>query len=162
MEYALQSSDAIGDYVWVASYPGDLPNTLAADTTGCDDPAETVTVIGTSSMTSAQDWLPNDTVTITSDSGSLTGTLTITLYEGTFTEGETGCTPAEGAVAVPDQGYTFNPSGAASPGEFSTSNEDFLVTEDNDGDYFWLVDYDDGFVEDPLSHCESTDITVTD
>jgi hypothetical protein len=162
VEYVLLGSDAIGDYVWVASYPGDSPNTLAADTTGCDDAAETVTVIGTSAMTSAQDWLPNDTVTLTSDSGTLTGDLTITLYEGTFTEDATGCTPALDAVAVTGQSYPFSPSNEPSPAEFSTANEDFFVTADNDGDYFWLVVYDDDFVESPPSHCESTSITITD
>jgi hypothetical protein len=162
VEYALQSTDAIGDYVWVASYPGDSPNTSAADTTGCDDAAETVTVVGTSSMTSAQDWLPNDTVTLNSDSGSLTGDLTIALYQGTFTEDETGCTPDETATAVTGQSYPFSPSGDASGSTYSTTNSTFLVTTDNDGDYFWLATYDDDFVEDPPSHCESTDITVTD
>jgi hypothetical protein len=162
VSYALQSSDAIGDYVWVASYPGDSPNTNAAATTGCNDAAETVTVIGTSAMTSAQDWLPNDTVTITSDSGSLTGDLTITLYQGTFTEDATGCTAALDAVAVTDQSYTFNPSGDASGSSYSTTNSTFLVDASNDGDYFWLITYDDDFVEDPPSHCESTEITITD
>jgi hypothetical protein len=162
VEYALQSSDSIGDYVWVASYPGDSPNTNAADTTGCDDPAETVTVIGTSSMTSAQEWEPNDTVTLTSDSGSLTGDLTITLYEGTFTEDATGCTPDGTAEAVTGQSYPFTPNGDASGTEYETTNSTFSVTADNDGDYFWLITYDDDFVEDPPSHCESTEITITD
>jgi hypothetical protein len=162
VSYLLQSSDAIGDYVWVASYPGDSPNTNAATTTGCDDADETVTVIGTSAMTSAQDWLPNDTVTITSDSGSLTGDLTITLYQGTFTEDATGCTPAVDATAVTGQSYSFSPDGDASGTPYSTTNTTFLVDASNDGDYFWLIDYDDDFVEDPLSHCESTEITITD
>jgi len=113
-------------------------------------------------MTSAQDWLPNDTVTITSDSGTLTGTLTVTLFEGTFTEDATGCTPDTEASEVPDQEYTFEPDGDASGSEYPTSNTDFLVTEDNDGDYFWLVVYDDDIVEDPPSHCESTSISITD
>jgi hypothetical protein len=113
-------------------------------------------------MTSAQDWLPNDTVTLTSDSGSLTGDLTIALYQGTFTEDETGCTPDETATAVTGQSYPFSPSGDASGSTYPTTNSTFLVTTDNDGDYFWLATYDDDFVEDPPSHCESTDITVTD
>jgi hypothetical protein len=113
-------------------------------------------------MTSAQEWEPNDTVTLTSDSGSLTGDLTITLYEGTFTEDATGCTPDGTAEAVTGQSYPFTPNGDASGTEYETTNSTFSVTADNDGDYFWLITYDDDFVEDPPSHCESTEITITD
>ena len=119
-------------------------------------------MIGTSSLTSAQDWLPNDTVTINSDSGSRTGTGSITLYQGTFTEDATGCSPDAEAVAVDGQSYPITASGDASGTEYSTSNTTFFVTAANDGDYFWLVEYTDDFVESPASHCESTSVTITD
>lgn len=156
------AGDTPGDYVWVASYPGDGPNTNAATTTGCADAAETITVIGSASLTSAQSWLPNDTVTLTSNGGTLSGTLTVTLYEGTFTEDSTGCTPDGTATPVPDQQYVFNPSGATSPAAYSTTNSTFFVNAGNEGDYFWHVSYDDSGLDDPASHCESTAIDITD
>ena len=102
------------------------------------------------------------TVTLTTNGGTLTGTLTITLYKGTL-PGRTGCTPGA-ATAISGSGYTFNrhPAPRATD-EFETSNQlDFFVTKDNDGNYFWLIDYDDANLDDPASHCESTSITITD
>jgi hypothetical protein len=163
VSYTPSLTDGVGTYTWVASYPGDSPNTSAADTTGCSDTAEQVTLIGSAGLSSAQDWLPNDTVTLTTTGGTtLTGTLTVTLYEGTFTEDSDGCVADEAATAVTDQDYTFTPNGDASGTEYETSNTDFFVTEDNDGDYFWLAVYADDNLTSPSSHCESTSIDVTD
>jgi hypothetical protein len=163
VSYTPSVSDGTGDYVWVASYPGDSPNTNAAATTGCDDADETITLIGTASSSSEQNWLPNDTVTLTSNGGALDGNLTVTLYEGTFTVTDGVCTPDDpGATAVPDQQYTFDTTGDASGTTYDTSNVDFLVDATNDGDYFWLVEYDDANFTDPNDHCESTSIDITD
>lgn len=162
VSYTPLVSDGIGDYVWVASYPGSGPNTNAATTTGCDDEDETVTLIGTAGSSSQQRWLPNDTVTLTSNGGALDGTLTVTLYEGTFTVTDGVCAPDETATAVTGQEYTFDTTGDATGSTYDTSNATFLVDTSNDGDYFWLVQYDDANFTDPADHCESTSITVTD
>jgi hypothetical protein len=74
---------AVGTYTFVASYSGDSPNTLGVPTTACPDTTgtETVLVTDTTGIVTAQNWLPNDSATITTTGGSpLSGTLTLTLY----------------------------------------------------------------------------------
>ena len=71
----------IGTFTWVAVYSGDSPNTLGAGPTSCPDVNEEVVVTGQSALSTAQDWLPNDTATITGPT-NLNGTLTFTLYTG--------------------------------------------------------------------------------
>ncbi len=87
--------DAPGKYNWVASYSGDLPNTLASAPSACLDANEDVMVAGEATLTTAQDWLPNDTATITGPT-NLNGTLTFTLYTG----GDCGATRCSGSRAV--------------------------------------------------------------
>ena len=60
-----------GTYHWAASYTGDAPNTLSADhNTGCTDANEDVVVQQlTTSISTAQRFVPNDSATITVDSG---------------------------------------------------------------------------------------------
>jgi hypothetical protein len=148
---------AIGKYPFVAEYSGDSPNTSGAGPSSCppgeNDGDEEVTVTGTSSLATAQDWLPNDTATLTGDT-NLTGTLTFVLYDdGTCGDG--------GGSAV----YTEDPitvTNAASGTEFSTTNTTFKVLEADSGNYSWLVTYDDDNLEDPDPVCESTAITITD
>ena len=75
---------AVGVYTFVASYNGDSPNTNGTGPTACPDPTgtETVLVTDTTGVTTAQNWLPNDSATITSGGGSaLGGNLTLTLYD---------------------------------------------------------------------------------
>ena len=75
---------AVGTYTFVASYSGDSPNTNATGPTACPDTSgtETVLVSDTTGVTTAQNWLPNDSATITSAGGSaLNGNLTMTLYD---------------------------------------------------------------------------------
>jgi hypothetical protein len=79
---------APGQYVFVASYAGDLPNTKAIAASACSDApsSEKVTVrqIPTSLITK-QSWYPNDTATITSsvsgDNLGANGTVVFTLYD---------------------------------------------------------------------------------
>ena len=177
VSYKPALADGVGTYVFLASYPGDGPNTLAADSTTCSDSAEAVVLIGSASSSSLQGWLPNDRVTLTTTGGtSLDGTLTVTLYSGTFTVNSTThvCTPDQTATAVPNQQYTFDtsPSGVpdASGTSYVTSNTSFFVGHNPsngnsggaDGDYFWLIHYDDSNLTDPPNRCESSNVTHND
>src|SRR5207248_8826874 len=74
---------AVGTYTFVASYTGDPPNTNGVGPTACPDLSgtETVLVTDTTGVTTAQNWLPNDSATITSTGGTpLSGSVTFTLY----------------------------------------------------------------------------------
>ena len=142
--------DAPGTYHWVASYSGDLPNTLASGPSACLDLNEDVEVIGRSFSATAQDWLPNDTATITGDT-NLNGTLTFQLYTGD------NCGATSGA-AVSGQFYSFTLTNAPSPAVRSTTNTTFKVTAANEGAYSWLVHYNDTVLTDPLDKCETTTV----
>jgi hypothetical protein len=145
---------AVGVYVFDAAYPGDAPNTTAAATVACaaEPAAEAVTVTDTSSASSTQKWLPNDSASIASGSGkpSLNGTLTLQLFDGS-----SNCTT--GAVA--SQLYTQAVTAAASATIMSNNTSYFVNATDN---VSWLVTFTSS---DPnvagSSHCESTSLTIT-
>jgi hypothetical protein len=147
---------AIGLYTFVAEYSGDAPNTLGAGPSACPDPTHTeeVTVIGEAALTTAQDWLPNDTATLTGPS-NLTGTLTFTLFTGD------NCGATSGA-AVPGQEYIVPVVNAPSGTDFSTGNTTFVVDASNQGSYSWLVHYDDDNLTDPADECETSTVSITD
>jgi hypothetical protein len=115
---------------------------------------ECFTVTGQAALATEQDWLPNDTATLTGP-GTLSGTLTFTLYTGDNC-GETSGAPVDG------QEYTVNVTNAASGSEFSTSNETFTVKAADAGSYSWLVHYDDNVLADPADRCETSTISITD
>jgi len=142
---------AVGQYVFVASYSGDSPNTSASTLVACaDQPSnEKVTVVGNAHSSSAQDWLPNDTVTLTGDA-NLTGTLTVTLYnDGTC--GQNGGTSK--------YTKTFTVTNATSGTTFATDNASFKVTAS--GTYSWLVHYHDNTLTSPADSCsEVTSLTI--
>ena len=75
---------AAGTYHWVAVYSGDSPNTNGANhNTDCTDANEDVVVSTVAStLKSAQNWLPNDSVTVSAPAGSgdLDGTVSFDLY----------------------------------------------------------------------------------
>ena len=128
--------------------------TRSEPTTSCPDANEEVTVGGTSSLVTDQDWLPNDTATLTGDT-NLTGTLTFQLYTGD----NCGVTDGE---AVAGQSYSPTVADAASGTTFSTSNTTFVVKEADSGNYSWLVTYVDDNLESPDPVCETTEITIVD
>jgi len=140
--------------------------------------AECLTVTGTSSSSSKQRWLPNDRVTLTGD-GNLNGTLTVTLYSGTFGGTAANCTaPAATATAVPGQSYSITVTNGDKTGApYNTSNTDpatapnttFYVGTKPNGDaggaagtYFWLVHYVDNALASPTDRCETSTLTITD
>jgi len=144
----------VGEFTWVATYTGDSPNTLGAGPTACPDANEAVIVTGTSALATAQDWLPNDTATITGDT-NLNGTLTFQLYTGD------NCGATSGS-AVSGQFYSFTLTNASSPAVRSTTNTTFKVDTASQGSYSWLVHYDDTTLTDPPDRCETSTVSITD
>ncbi len=157
---------AVGRYTFIATYSGNSPNTNGAGPTGCPEGTEEVVVTGSASSASKQRWLPNDRVVLTSSAGTnLTGTLTVTLYSGTFSGTAANCN-AGTATAVPGQSYTFLPAGDASGTVYQTTNTSFYVGSNPDGTaggaagtYFWLIHYVDSFLDDPTDRCETTTVS---
>jgi hypothetical protein len=145
------NTNTVGKYCWRAEYSGDgfyLSSTHTNSTTEC------FTVKDTTSATSAQNWLPNDTATITSaGSTALSGTLHIKLYTGD------NCGVTSGA-AVANQDYSFTLASEASGTPHSTGNTTYLVSTSSS--VSWLVTFTS---TDPLvgnsSHCELTSLTIT-
>jgi hypothetical protein len=149
----------VGEFTWVAEYSGDDPNTNGAGPTDCPDENEAVIVTGEAFSATAQDWLPNDTATITGDT-NLNGTLTFQLYTGN------NCGATSGS-AVAGQFYSFTLTNEPSPATRSTTNGDdpsntFKVTAANQGAYSWLVHYDDTTLDDPVDKCETSTVSITD
>lgn len=158
-------ADGVGTYTFAASYGGDSPNTNAATPVTCPDTTntETVTVIGSAGVSSAQRWLPNDRVVLTTTGGTtLTGTLTVTLYA----DATCGAAPGSASDAVSGQQYTFHPSGDASGTAYQTTNTTFYVGTKPDGtaggaagSYSWLVHYVDSNLTSPADHCETSTVS---
>lgn len=141
----------VGKHCWRAEYSGD--DSYDA-TDHFDGTTECFTVTGRAALTTAQDWLPNDTATLTGPS-NLNGMLTFTLYTGD------NCGLTSGAP-VPNQQYVVTVSNAASGSTFPTSNTSFKVTTANAGSYSWLVHYDDNVLADPDDRCETSTVSITD
>jgi hypothetical protein len=128
------------------NYPGQVAETgnLAA---------ECFTVTGTAVFTTAQNWLPNDSATITGP-GQVSGTATFTLYDN----GDCTGTVVYGPEDVPV-------SGDGTVGvEVSTSNvSTFVVDADNNtGTYSWGVSYVDDVFSSPDPSCtEVSTLSIT-
>jgi hypothetical protein len=110
---------AAGRYCFRAEWPGDINFTNGPYVHSGTDNSECFVVQDTTFAASAQDWLPNDSATITSTGGTaLNGTLSFTLHASA------NCT---GTILIPAQ--TFSLTNAASPATRSTTNTTFKVTE---------------------------------
>jgi hypothetical protein len=174
--YLTTSSDKVGSYEFAASYPGDGPNTLAASDVGCDETGgnrEQVTVIGSAISSSAQRWMPNDRVVLSSTAGTtLHGTLIVTLYKGSFTGTRDNCgTGTATAVSGQSYGTANNVSTVTNSFVFNTSNTTFVVGTNSDGtttgagtdgDYFWLIHYVDKSLTSPNDRYETATISHND
>ena len=119
-----------GEYHWVAEYSGNLPNNNGTTHNAeCTDANEDV-VVNTvaSSLSSAQTWVPNDSVTVSAPdgSGNLAGTVSFDLYANGDCSGD----------AI--YSTTASVSGA-SPRTVSTSNTE---AQDESGTFSWKVSYD--------------------
>ena len=121
--------DAPGTYHWFASYSGDLPNTVGnSHNSSCNDPNESVVVrqIPTEIKTK-QNWIPNDTATITSTVGNLAagGSVAFSLYANATC---TGGAVFSQTVAVPGgapsaEVGTTNTGVGPSPGAYRISTD---------------------------------------
>jgi hypothetical protein len=120
---------AVGTYHWVASYSGDPPNTNGTShNSDCSDSNEDVVVSSVaSSMTSAQSFIPNDSVTVSAAAGgNLAGTVHFAVYESTDCSG----------TAIYTQDVAVS---AANPKTVHTTNTTVSTTAAN---VSWLVSYD--------------------
>lgn len=144
------SPTAVGTYTWIAEYSGDGPNTLGAGPTGCPDANEAVTVTDTSAITTAQEWLPNDSATITSAGGSaLDGSVTFTLYDNGTCDGNVLYT--EGPITV----------SGSSPQTESTHNTSVTVSATATVSWRAVYTSNNSNVSDSQSNCETTALTIT-
>jgi len=142
---------AVGTYTFVASYSGDSPNTNPAPATGCPDTTgtETVLVTDTTSLATVQNWLPNDSATITSQGGSaLNGAVTLTLYDNGTCNGNTLYTTG----AMPISG--------ASPQTASSNNTSVKVLASTTVSWKATYTSNDTNVGGSTSSCETTSLTI--
>jgi hypothetical protein len=142
---------APGTYHWVASYSGDSPNTNPTDhNTDCSDTNEDVVVRQVQpTITTAQDWLPNDSATIDAVAGGdLSGSVRFRLYSSS--DCTTGLLYDSGSVPV---------SGAA-PQTVSTSNTSTLTSS---ATVSWLVEYtsNNQAQKDVTSACNTENSSLT-
>jgi hypothetical protein len=122
--------------------------------TGSEDASsgECFTVTDTTSSSSAQTWLPNDTATVTSANGApLNGTLSAQLFTGDTCSASTG-------GPVTGQFYSELVSGGSSA-TLTTSNSTYMVSAT--AMVSWLITFTS---TDPnvagSSHCEVTSLTI--
>jgi hypothetical protein len=167
------AGDTVGTYTFAASYPGDGPNTNAATAVACDITGangEQVTVTGSLSSSSKQGWLPNDRITLTSTPGTtFTGTVTATLYKGSFTGTLANCGAGSAVQQLAPQTLNVS-SGATNTATVSTTNTTFFIGTNpstgaaggTDGDYFWLIHTSISGLTNPADRCESATITHND
>jgi hypothetical protein len=122
---------AAGTYHWVATYSGSSPNTLGTThNASCNDAAEDVTVTSVaSSLTSAQRWIPNDSVTITAPAGgALAGTVTFDLY-------------ASGDCEVGGDAAIYHSTASVSGGSPQTVGSGNAAAQAAGGSFSWRVSY---------------------
>jgi hypothetical protein len=120
---------AAGTYHWVAVYSGSTNNSGSTHNAACTDSNEDVDVTTVpSSLTSAQRWTPNDSVTITvpANTGNIVGNVDFRLFASA------DCT-GSAIYTLLDQGVT-----TASP-TATTANTTAVTTG---GPYSWQVNYD--------------------
>ena len=143
--------EGLGKYCFRAQFVGNgVYDGQDADTSNPED--ECFTVTGTSGLATAQNWLPNDTATLTGDA-NLNGTLRFKLFH------DATCGAGGGALVYDslDITVTNQPSGTT----FNSGNTTKVV-DATDGSYSWLVTYNDTPLSDPPNKCEVTSITITD
>jgi hypothetical protein len=107
----------------------------------------------TTTATSAQDWLPNDSATITaSNSGTqVSGTISITLYESTDCSG----------TAVTGQSYSSGAKSGTGSITFSTSNSSYKVSASKSVSWKVVFTSSNENLVGSSNHCETTSLTIT-
>jgi hypothetical protein len=141
----------VGTFCWRGDYVPAANSVYAAASdfsTG-----ECFTVTDTSSETSAQTWLPNDSGTVSSTGGTaLNGTLTVALHESSDCSGT--------AVAGQTYSKTLTNATTAADRTLTTTNTTYLVSTTKS--VSWLVSFtsSDAKVA-SSSHCETTSLSIT-
>jgi hypothetical protein len=140
-----------GNYHWVATYSGSTNNSAVTHNAACTDANEDVVVETVqSSLTSAQRWVPNDSVTVSAPAGgNLNGSVTFTLYNDGTCTGSVIYGPVEVTVS------------GASPQTVSSSNTTAVTAS---GTFSWKVNYDSDNLaqEDIPDTCHETSaLTIT-
>jgi hypothetical protein len=117
---------ATGTYFWTADYSGDPTHAVDPSSTDCDDANESSVVhTVSSSMTSAQSFIPNDSATISASAGgNVAGTVSFDLYESSDCSGS----------SIYHQDVAVGASGSA-----QTTNTTVSTTAAN---VSWKVSYD--------------------
>ena len=114
---------AAGEYHWVAEYSGNSPNNNATDhNTACGDANEEVVVTTVpSSLTSAQTWVPSDSVTVSATAGgNMAGTVSFDFYtNGTCAGNAAFSTTKNVAGASPQTVTSGNAPAQTASGSFS-------------------------------------------
>ena len=160
------NANAVGVWCFRAVYTPSGTN--GANYNGSQDPAanststtECFTVQDSTSMSSGQKWVPNDTATVTATGGTaLTGTIDIQMYSGTCNADQSDV--ASGATKVANQDYSTHISGATSTADrtFATSNSSAFLTSTQ---IAWLVTFtpDSGTFVTGSKHCEYSSVSIT-
>jgi len=146
----------VGNFHWQATYTntGSANNTSpVAHNANCDDTAEDVTVTGSAAFNTQQNWLPNDSATVTAPAGTtLNGTLTFTLY------GTANCS----GTALYTESFTITNGDQAGETRATTNGSvpatTYVATAG--GTFTWLVSYNDTALNDPANSCKE-DSTLT-
>jgi len=143
----------VGRYCFRAEYSGDSKYNPSSDSGTLE--SECFTVTDASSVTTFQDWLPNDTAEVKSAGGTaLSGNVTFTLYDNGTCDGNVKYTESvdvtTGTGTASDKTVLTHNTATSSP--------NFIVTAaNNTGAYSWKVTFP-GFdsVAGSSSNCEST------
>jgi hypothetical protein len=140
---------AAGYYCFRADWPGDTnyPGALSAT----NDSTECFRVLDTSSISTAQNWLPNDSAHVTTGSGAAaSGTVTFTLYPSGDCTGTAITTFADRPV---------NASGNA-----STNNTTTYVVTSTGATISWRATFtpSGSGTTGSTSHCETSTVTIND
>jgi hypothetical protein len=141
---------AAGRYCFRAEWPGDTTYPTPLSFTNSTD--ECFAVKDTSSISTAQNWLPNDSAHVTTGSGAAaSGTVTFTLHAGA------DCT---GTVLA-----TFANRPVDASGNASTNNTTLIVAASPDKTISWEATFtpsDPNAVGGSTSHCETSTVTIDD
>ncbi len=126
------STGGAGTYHWIATYSGDLPNTLGV-ASNCADEASVIISLQPE-MTTAQRFVPNDsaTVTVASGGGNLAGTVRFRLYDNAT------CSPA--GTTLYDKTFDIVTDGTGT-GLSRTVSTDNTTAYTSDMTFSWLVEY---------------------
>jgi hypothetical protein len=154
------TANAVGTWCFRAVFTptagGNYSGTSTDDTNG-----ECFLVTDSTSATSSQSWVPNDSGTVAATGGTaLNGTLSIQLYEGGGCASATAV--AAGATAVAGQVYskTLTNATTAADRTLTTSNTTYTVTAGKT--VAWLVTFTPsaGSNVSGSTHCETSTLTV--